>query len=153
MALQKITTGMEKGPEAIDANFKALDANSSKILTDWSSDGISYKNGCFSQSVYKVKYRIIKLGDTNFLALEGWLDVPALDTNQTIVAFTLPANVVSQVDKLGLAIGENHSSYGDLLSDYSLHTDTGDFSIHNQNSRGDGKASAGGYKIEFGFWA
>lgn len=46
MALQKITTGMEKGPEAIDNNFKVLDKSSGtgkllQIITGTWSNGFT----------------------------------------------------------------------------------------------------------------
>ena len=155
MALTSITTGMEKGPEAIDANFKTLDGSSPKIITDWSSDGISYKNGCTqnTDTPNRIQYRIIKLGDSNFLSLVGWFNAPALNLNQAIVAFTLPVSVVSQVNKFGLVIGTELNSWGDLLAEYTLNTQTGDFSIRNKNSRGDGKAGADSYNVNYGIFA
>ncbi len=152
MALTKIVTGMEKGPEAIEQNFEALDGNSPKILTDWSSDGISYKNGC-TQNVdtpNRVQYRVIQLGDSKILLITGWFNAPALDFNQAIIAFTLPTNVVSQVNKFGLVTGTELNSWGDILFGYDLNRQTGDFSIRNKSSRGDGKVGASGYLVNYG---
>ena len=66
MALTSITTGMEKGPEAIDENFKALDANvvsNTTSDTGWKQDGIVYVNG-FSTSTSTLSYRIVTFGNT-----------------------------------------------------------------------------------------
>lgn len=155
MALTKIFTGMAQGPEAIDANFNTLDGSSTKIITDWSSDGISYKNGCTpnADTPNRIQYRIVKLGDSKFLSIVGLFNTPDLDFNQTIVPFTLPANVVSQFNKYGLHLGQEHNSWGDLLVTYLLNVQTGDFSVHNQNSRGDGKSGAGGLSVNYGVLA
>lgn len=153
--LTKIVTGMEKGPEAIEQNFEILGGNSPKIITDWSSDGISYKNGCTQNpdTPNRIQYRITKLGDSNLLSLIGWFNAPALDLNQTIVAFTLPTSVVSQVNKYGLLIGTDHNFWADLLVGYDLNRQTGDFSIHNESSRSDGKIGASGYLVDYGILA
>ena len=156
MALTTIFTGMEQGPEKIDTNFKTLDGSSPKILTDWTSDGISYKNGCTENTAdlpNRVQYRVIQLGDTKFLSIVGWFNAPALDFDQQIVAFTLPVNVVSQVSKFGMIIGRELNSWGDILLGYDLNRQTGDLTIHNQASRGDGKVGASGYVINYGLWA
>lgn len=151
MALQKITAGMEKGPEAIDANFKTLDENSPKILTGWSSEGISYKNGCTqnTDTPNRIQYRIMQLGDSKILCITGKVNAPDLDANQKIVAFSLPANVVSQVNKFGLVIGSELNFWGDLLAGYTLNTQTGDFSISNESARGDGKIGKFGYMVNY----
>lgn len=152
--LTKIVTGMEKGPEAIDANFKTLDGNSPKILTDWSSDGISYKNGCTesTDTPNRIQYRVIQLNDSKFLSIVGWYNAPALDFNQQIVAFTIPTNVVSQFNKFGFRTGQELNSWGDSLLGYDLNTQTGDVTIHNQSSREGGKVDASGYRINYGIW-
>ena len=154
MALTKIFTGMELGPEAIDANFKALDVSSPKILTNWSSDGISYKNGCSEKTddpnTPKIQYRLMQLGDSNFLSITGWFNVAPLDSGQKIVAFTLPISIVSQVNKSRLAIGRELSNWAGFLTSYDLVTQTGDFFVSNAAA---GHRDATGLMVNYGTWA
>lgn len=152
MALTKIVTGMEKGPEAIEQNFEVLDENSPKIITDWSSDGISYKNGCtlITNTPDIIQYRIIQLGDSKILCIAGWFNAPALNINQAIVAFNLPISVVSQFNKFGFVSGSEHNAWADTLVTYDLNRQTGDFSIHSKSAKATG-ANAG-YFVNFGIW-
>ena len=154
MTLTTIFTGMEKGPEAIDANFKAVDANSPTILTDWSSDGITYQNGCTERAdtsdTGKIRYRLMQLGDSKFLSIIGWFDVPALTSGQRIVAFTLPISIVSQVNKYRIAIGREIVNWGGALTSYDLDTQTGNFYVSNAAA---GDRSATGLMVNYGTWA
>lgn len=154
MALTTIFTGMEKGPEAIDANFKAVDGNSPKILTDWTSDGITYKNGCSEKNddpnTPKIRYRLVQLGDTKFLSIIGWFLVPALNSGQKIVGFTLPSNIVSQVNKPRLMIGRELNNWGGSLTSYDLDSGTGDFFVSNAAA---GNRGATGLLVNYGTWA
>lgn len=95
MTLTKIVTGMEKGPEAIDANFK----DNLLEISAWTDAGITYVNG-FSQHTNDMpntlKYRTIKLGgmliSTEF---SGFFNNPALKSSQGIISVcNLPSNIL-----------------------------------------------------------
>ena len=84
MALTKIFTGMELGPEKIDANFKALEVTD----TGWSSDGVVYLNGFVADSIDPIGYRVVKIGGLILFMLTGYIsgtgadgDVAKLPTN------------------------------------------------------------------------
>lgn len=85
MTLTKIVTGMEKGPEAIDANFK----DNLLEISEWTNAGMTYVNG-YSQHTNDMpntlKYRTIKLGgvliETQF---RGYINTPALKSTQGVV--------------------------------------------------------------------
>ncbi|MGK4058273.1 hypothetical protein AB0Y04_00880 [Loigolactobacillus coryniformis] len=95
MTLTKIFTGMEKGPEMIDANFK----DNLLEISGWSNAGITYVNG-FSQHTNDMpntlKYRTIKLGgiliSTEF---SGYFNNPALKSSQGVInVCNLPSNIL-----------------------------------------------------------
>jgi hypothetical protein len=84
MALTKIFTGMEKGPEAIDANFESVNTTDS----GWSSAGITYLNGFVADSSDPIGYRVVKIGGLILFMLTGYIsgtgadgDVAKLPTN------------------------------------------------------------------------
>lgn len=118
--------------------------------TGWQTDGITYQNGCTQSTDASavIQYRIIQLSDFKILWLTGLLGVPVLDTGQTIVAFTLPVTVASQFNKFGLTLGTEHSNWADELTGLGLNTETGDFSIHNKNSRS-GTSDVTGFSINY----
>lgn len=120
--------------------------------TDWSSDGISYKNGCtpIANTLDGIKYRIIQLGDSKILCIAGWFNAPVLNTNQEIVAFNLPISVVSQFNKFGFVSGSEHSAWEDTLVTYDLNRQTGDFSIYSKSANA--TAADAGYSVNFGLW-
>ena len=154
MALTKIFTGMAQGPERINDNFKALDVSSPKILTNWSSDGITYKNGCSEKTddpnTPKIRYRLIQLGDSKFLSIIGWFNVPALNSGQKIAAFTLPISIASQVNKSRLDIGRELANWAGFLNSYDFDAQTGDFFISNSAV---GHRDATGLIVNYGTWA
>lgn len=95
MTLTTIVAGMEKGPEAIDANFK----DNLLEISDWSATGLTYLNG-FSQHTIDMpntlKYRTIKLGgvliETQFA---GFSDAPALKSTLGVVEICkLPSGIL-----------------------------------------------------------
>ena len=97
MALTSITTGMEKGPEAIQANFTDLDTSRNLAITsggDWISTGTSVVNG-FTGTLY---YRQEKIGNSGLSKyyVKADLVIPQNTIKQlsnTIFAY-LPATIV-----------------------------------------------------------
>lgn len=96
MTLTKIFTGMEKGPEAIDANFKALNITD----TGWSSAGVVYLNG-FGNTGKPFKYRITNLGGVVMLWISGYANDAAnkgLDIKNKTAIAKFPSAVVNYVN-------------------------------------------------------
>lgn len=91
MALTKIFTGMEKGPEAIDANFKELDGD----ITDsgWQTAGITYLNGCAALAGSNEQYRVVQTGSFKLVYIDFSISVPALAYGTSVSAIQLPNNV------------------------------------------------------------
>jgi len=100
MALTKIFTGMELGPEAIDANFKALEITD----TGWITDGIVYANGFVKDAVDPFAYRIVKFGESGLInvylagnANQGSGKV-SLVNHQSVIAATFPTVVANYIN-------------------------------------------------------
>jgi hypothetical protein len=87
MALTKIVTGMEKGPEAIDANFTELAGT-----TDWSTSGISYLNGATGGDGDLIRYRYTQMGSRKLYEITGYLGV-SLKPSQKLDVFKIPTNI------------------------------------------------------------
>lgn len=120
--------------------------------TAWSSQGIVYKNGCVANTytANQIQYRIIKFGNgLTMLNIVGWVTAPAMKFDENIVAFTIPTNISNQVSGFGLLMGSERNSWGDLLAGYDFNSDTGEFKIHNKNSRDDGSADASNYMVDY----
>lgn len=89
MTLTTIFTGMEQGPEKIDANFKEIGGNLLEI-SSWTDAGMTYVNGYTKHTkdmANTLKYRTIKLGgvliETQFA---GWYDsTGSLKSTQGVV--------------------------------------------------------------------
>lgn len=99
MALTKIFTGMELGPEAIDANFKAVEITD----TGWVTDGIVYSNGFVKDAVDPFAYRIIKYGTSGLInvylagsANKGSTKL-GLVNHKPVVAATFPRTVANYI--------------------------------------------------------
>lgn len=129
-----------------------MSTNAITVISDWSSDGITYKNGCTANTdtANRVQYNLVQVGPVKVLRVVGWVNVPKLAFDASVDAFALPTNITNQVNKYSLLIGSERNSWGDLLVAYSLNMSTGTFSIHNKNSRGDGSADASSYMVDYG---
>lgn len=99
MTLTKIFSGMEKGPEAIDANFKAVEITDS----GWQTDGIVYANGFVKDAADPFAYRIVKYGNSGLInvylagnATKGPNKL-GLVNHQAVVAATFPSAVTNYI--------------------------------------------------------
>lgn len=97
--LTKIVTGMEKGPEAIDANFKAVEITD----TGWITDGIVYANGFVKDAADPFAYRIVKYGNSGLInvylagnANKGSAKL-GLVNHKAVVAATFPTIVADYI--------------------------------------------------------
>lgn len=89
MTLTKIFSGMEKGPEAIDANFKALDITD----TGWQAAGITYLNGCAALVGNNERYRVVQTGSFKLVYIDFAISIPALGYGAAVSAIQLPTSV------------------------------------------------------------
>lgn len=99
MDLTKIFSGMELGPEAIDANFKAVEITD----TGWITDGIVYANGFVKDAADPFAYRIVKFGENGLInvylagnANKGSAKL-GLVNHQAVVAATFPSAVTNYI--------------------------------------------------------
>lgn len=129
-----------------------MSTNAITVISDWSSEGITYKNGCTASTdtANRIQYNLVQMGSIKVLRVVGWVSVPKLAFDANVDAFTIPTSITNQVNKYGLLIGSERNSWGDLLVAYSLNMSTGTLSIHNKNSRGDGSADASSYMVDYG---
>lgn len=90
MTLTTIFSGMEKGPEAIDANFKAV------YITDtgWQTDGITYINGA-SASGDNSRYRVFQRGSFGLTVFNIGVNFPAMTYGQATNFVSLPAAMMT----------------------------------------------------------
>ena len=99
MALTKIFTGMENGPEKIDDNFSNLETeiNLQEIkVNEWSSSGITLLNGAqYYSDADHVFYRTIQLtGQYQLVQLSGTLSNISLNTKGKAV-LSIPKNLTA----------------------------------------------------------
>lgn len=131
MALTKIVTGMEKGPEAIDANFAVQQAQLDKVIadTDWLNTGVTYLNGT-AKNPYEIKYRIITFSNGAKMGMvKGYIGNFSSKNNTTIAVNGLPAEIVQCLN--GYTVGRYVQLYEATMIlnvDTSAHTLT----INNQ---------------------
>ena len=104
MALTTIFTGMEKGPEAINKNFK----DNLLEISAWTDAGMTYINGNYPNSndmANTLKYRTIKLGgvlmETQFC---GWFNMPAVNRTLGVVEIS---KFPSEIFRSGFALSSN----------------------------------------------
>lgn len=146
MALQKIVTGMEKGPEAIDTNFKALDAN---MITknDWKETGITYLNGFSRNSDSPLKYAIVDLGpSTRMICLTGWVKAGRLNWSSSVVGIKIPTSIFKANDYI-LSTDGNIFPWGDLLVTYNMNKSTGEITFQNKAGRSGSPAIDADYDL------
>lgn len=80
MDLTKIFSGMDKGPEAIQANFEKLNAASGSG-TEWSKVGLISLNGFGGNNLCWRKY---KAGGLTILEFSGWCTTPTVKQGQQV---------------------------------------------------------------------
>ena len=140
--LTKIVTGMEKGPEAINANFD-------NIITDtgWTKSGVTLLNG-FSIGTkadsWGMQYRTIEFGSgIKLFQLAGALNVPVMKSGQTTEALKLPVGILppSGATAAMPMFGSNTFSFGDQYLTFKLASDGVTINIRNQST----SSSGGGY--------
>lgn len=129
MALTKIFTGMEKGPEMIDANFK----DNLLEISAWTDAGMTYVNG-YSQNTKDMpntlEYRTIKLGgvliETQFC---GYFVTPAIKSTQGVVEF---CKFPSEIFRSGRKVQSNEikSIATDQYVGYGANTDDSALTIN-----------------------
>ena len=126
MALTKIFTGMELGPEAIDKNFK----DNLLEISAWTDAGITYVNGWDGNTGDKpntLKYRTINLGGV-LIATEfaGYVKQPALTSSQgTVEICKLPSTVMKSgftknLSAVGYISTVQYAIFGLNTTDYAL---------------------------------
>lgn len=91
MALTKIVSGMEKGPEAIQANFDGITAT-----TDWTTTGISYLNGATGGDGDMIRYRSTQIGARTLYEMTGYLGVN-LAASQSLDVLKIPTNIAANL--------------------------------------------------------
>ncbi|MGK4058640.1 hypothetical protein AB0Y04_02755 [Loigolactobacillus coryniformis] len=126
MALTKIFSGMEKGPEAIDANFK----DNLLEISAWTDAGITYVNGWAGNTGDKpntLKYRTINLGGV-LIATEfaGYVKQPALASSQGVVEICkIPSTIMKSaftknLSAVGYISTGQYAIFGLNTTDYAL---------------------------------
>lgn len=80
MDLTKIFSGMDKGPEAIQANFEKLNAASGSG-TQWSKAGLTSINGFDGENLC---WRQYKAGGLTILEFSGWCTTPTVKQGQAV---------------------------------------------------------------------
>lgn len=90
MALTKIFTGMEQGPEKIDANFKSVEV----IDSGWQRDGITFINGA-SASGDNYRYRVFQRESFGITVFSIGITMPSMNYGQTTNFVSLPAAMMS----------------------------------------------------------
>lgn len=80
MDLTKIFSGMDKGPEAIQANFEKLNAASGSG-TEWSKAGLTSINGFGGENLC---WRQYKAGGLTILEFSGWCTTPTVKQGQAV---------------------------------------------------------------------
>lgn len=97
MALTKIFTGMEKGPEMIDANFKSVELADS----GWQTAGITFINGA-SASGNNNRYRVFQHESFGITVFNIGITMPSMTYGQTTNFVSLPAAMMSASAELDL---------------------------------------------------
>lgn len=109
MALQKITAGMEKGPEAIEANFEAHDASITALTNKvaapdagWTNTGVTTMNG-FTADDTHIQYHVVKkpVENITYVYITGYLSLEhsgAQDSGTGKACAALPTAVMQLPD-------------------------------------------------------
>ena len=89
MDLTKIFSGMDKGPEAIQANFEKLNAASGSG-TEWSKAGLTSINGFGGENLC---WRQYKAGGLTILEFSGWCTTPTVKQGQAVDIVKVSNNI------------------------------------------------------------
>lgn len=89
MDLTKIFSGMDKGPEAIQANFEKLNAASGSG-TQWSKAGLTSINGFGGENLC---WRQYKAGGLTILEFSGWCTTPTVKQGQAVDIVKVSDNI------------------------------------------------------------
>lgn len=124
MALTSITTGMEKGPEAIDANFKALEQLAAVQKATTHTDGITLVNGATSSDAH---YTVAVFGKLKIVHFDGGFKGIDIRGSGATGFAKIPASVVSGtfLSTMGTV---HHNGMGGYV-DVSVNTQTGDLTV------------------------
>lgn len=134
MTLTKIFSAMEKGPEAIQANFDALNSQAT-IKHDWDETGITYLNGFSRNGDVPLKYAIVDLGpSTRMICLTGWVKAGRLNWSSSAVGIKIPTSIFKSSDYT-LSTDGNVFPWGDLLVTYYMNKSTGEVTFQNKAGR------------------
>ena len=127
MTLTKIFSAMEKGPEAIDANFKALEQLASlsevqKATTH--TDGITFVNGATSSDAH---YTVAVFGKLKIVHFDGGFKGIDIRGSGASGFAKIPASVLSGtfLSAMGTV---HHNGMGGYV-DVSVNTLTGDLTV------------------------
>lgn len=124
MDLTKIFSGMDKGPEAIQANFEKLNA-ASGTGTDWSTAGLTSINGFGGENL---RWRQYKTGNLTILEFSGWCTIPTIKQNQTVDVVKMSDSIKNLVSGYFAQAGHINAS---PASNLDFDRDNGSISIKN----------------------
>lgn len=96
--LQEISTGMAQGPEAINADLNAINAELEGVRgglkwTDWTNEGITYFNGFKDTGT---KYRYATLGNVKLVELNLIVALDTAPAGKPAKVAQLPASISSE---------------------------------------------------------
>ena len=127
MDLTKIFSGMDKGPEAIQANFEKLNAASGSG-TEWSKAGLTSLNGFGGANLCWRKYEINGL---KILEFSGWCKTVHLEGNAS-------ADIIQVSDEIknmfGIYFAQASSIASSPASGLSFDTSNGRIKMTNGNA-------------------
>ena len=127
MDLTKIFSGMDKGPEAIQANFEKLNAASGSG-TEWSKAGLTSLNGFGGANLCWRKYEINGL---KILEFSGWCKTVHLEGNAS-------ADIIQVSDEIknmfGIYFAQASSIVSSPASSLSFDTNNGRIKMTNGNA-------------------
>lgn len=139
--LTKIVTGMEKGPEAIDANFEALNKDSI-VKTPWSNTGVTMLNGFAPANSEGMIWNTVKFGETTLLTIKGSINYPALTKGQALPCLQIPTSVFPVNGDFAF-LQNTVLLWGDQIMALNFDSATGKVTFTNESIRGDGTMPAG----------
>lgn len=136
MALTNIFTGMDKGPEAIQANFDALNSLAT-TKNDWTETGITYLNGFSRNGDVPLKYATIDLGNsTRMVCVQGWIKSAQINWNSRVVGIKLPTSIFKSGYNVWLYGPIFHWNNGIVTVEYDFNATTGEVAFKNIESPG-----------------
>lgn len=124
MDLTKIFSGMDKGPEAIQANFEKLNA-ASGTGTEWIKAGLTPLNG-FSGT--NLCWRMYKAGGLTLIEFAGWCTTVAVKSNQSVDIVQVSDDIKNLV---GTYFAQVSTITGSSASNLQYDRDSGRISMRN----------------------